>query len=62
MFLCKYTIVNNIYYCILLFYFVKSHKPHTSQFSHIATLSNTLVSPKYPNPKRALTNTSPLIL
>ena len=61
--LCKYTIVNNIYYCILLLYFVKSHNPHTSHFSHTtATLSNTLVSPKYPNPKRALTNTSPLIL
>ena len=55
--LCKYTIVDNIYYCIL------SNLTNLIRLiPYIATLSNTLVRPKYPSPKRALTNTSPLIL
>ncbi len=61
--LCKYTIVDNIYYCILsnltnLIRLIRLIR----LIPYIATLSNTLVSPKYPSPKRALTNTSPLIL
>ena len=51
----RYTITNSIYYCI----FHESHESHTS---HTATVSNTLVSPKYPAPNKALTKTSPRIL
>ena len=54
-----FTFYNNkkyLYYCILISIISKIYQFHT------ATLSNTFVNPKYPNPKRELTKTSPLIL
>ncbi len=56
----KYTMINNIYYCIFLNLTKLIHLIHI--MLHTATLSNTLVNPKYPNPNKALTKISPLIL
>ena len=56
----KHTIINIIYHCIFLNLTNLMHLNHI--ILHTATLSSTLVNPKYPNPNRALTKISPLIL
>lgn len=62
----KKQIYNDKYYLLLYYYCIFLNLTKLMGLNHImlhtATLSSTLVNPKYPNPNRALTKISPLIL
>ena len=59
-------IYNDKYYLLLYYYCIFLNLTKLIRLMgimlHAATLSRTLVNPKYPNPNRALTKISPLIL
>lgn len=59
-------IYNDKYYLLLYYYCIFLNLTKLMHLMcimlHTATLSRTLVNPKYPSPNRALTKISPLIL